>query len=123
MSQYYYNYPNGYRLPAYPNYAASPVANAFKTGAMIGATGATAINLYQWSKGQVEPQEAVKSVLRAGVTTGLAAGAAKAAGTLFKEQPVLSTLASFAAGTAVAYALTQPEEITKLIKTDAQEDA
>lgn len=109
------HYPN--YLPVQRQHAPErPVVNAFKNGAMIGMTGATAINLYYYSKGQVAPDEAVKSVIRAGATTGLAAGAAKAAGTVFHDQPVLSFLASFAAGTAVAYALSQPEEVSKLLK-------
>jgi len=107
-------------LPVQFQQTQQPVFNAFKNGAMIGATGATALGLYQLSQGQTNKVAAVKNVIKTGASVGLAAGAAKAAGSMFEEQPVASVLASFAAGTAVAYALTKTEAM--LIARNTKEE-
>lgn len=117
MSHYHTRYSY---FPVLAQQSQQPVFNAVKNGAMIGMTGATALGLYQLSQGQTNRSEAVKNVIKTGASVGLAAGAAKAAGSLFEEQPVASLLASFAAGTAVAYALTKTDAM--ITARNAQEE-
>ncbi|PIE43469.1 MAG: hypothetical protein CSA50_04980 [Gammaproteobacteria bacterium] len=90
--------------PLYPS-RSQKVLSAVKTGAMIGATGAVAMSLYEVSQGRFDKRQALKSVAKASATLGVAAGAAKAAGLVFEDKPALSLLASFAAGTTVSYVL------------------
>ncbi|PID42302.1 MAG: hypothetical protein CSB48_10995 [Proteobacteria bacterium] len=84
------------------------VFSAVKSGAMIGATGAVAMSLYDASQGRLDKRQVLENVARASATVGAAAGAVKAVELVFEDKPVISSLASFAAGTAVSYFLGLP---------------
>lgn len=108
-------YPNPYPQQ---NPTTTPVNNtqelnllwsAVKTGAMVGATGATALGLHQISKQQMDSKAVAKNIVKTTATVGIASGAAAAVGALLKKQPALSLLASFATGTAVMYVLNKPQ--------------
>ena len=91
---------------------------AVKTGAMVGATGATALGIHQISSQQTDKKEAMKNIAKTTATVGIATGAAVAVGTLLKKQPVLSLLATFMTGTAVMYALNKPQAQPVEVKDD-----
>lgn len=77
------------------------------TGAIVGATGAAAVNLHKLRNDHTDWQTAAKQTAKAGLAAGTATAAATAVGRLFPRSPTLSLLATFATGTAVMYALTK----------------
>ncbi len=79
---------------------------AAKTGAIVGATGAAAVNLHKLRADQTDWPSALKQTAKAGLAAGAATAAATAVGRLFVRNPALSLLASVATGTAVMYAIT-----------------
>lgn len=115
MSNYSNDYPNPY---SYQNAVPAPTNNsqemnllwsAVKTGAMVGATGATALGIHQMAQRHADNKEVAKNIIKTTATVGIATGAATAVGTMLRQQPALALLASFATGTAVMYTLNQPE--------------
>ena len=114
MSHYYH-----YGHPMQP-YAANPqpvdpamqqhqdmnlLLNAAKTGALIGATGAAAMNLHHMRNDGMSWQQAATNTVKVGVTAGVATAAATAVGRMFTRHPALSLAATLVTGTAVMYAL------------------
>lgn len=81
--------------------------NAARTGALIGATGAAALNLQRLRQDETSWQQAVTSTAKVGLTAGVATAAATAVGRMFTRYPALSLAATFATGTAVMYVLTE----------------
>ena len=79
--------------------------DAAKTGAIVGATGAAAVNLHRARRGEVDWQEGLGNTVKVGFSAGVATAAATAVGHMFARQPALSLLATLATGTAVMYAL------------------
>ena len=79
--------------------------DAARTGAVVGATGAAAVNLHRARQGEVNWQQGVSDTVKVGFSAGVATAAATAVGQLFARQPALSLLATLATGTAVMYAL------------------
>ncbi len=80
--------------------------NAAMTGAMVGATGAAALNLHRIRNDEANWQQALTSTVKVGFTAGVATAAATAVGRMFVRHPTLSVIATIATGTAVMYALT-----------------
>jgi hypothetical protein len=112
----HYHYSNPMMLP----YAAQPqpndpvmqqhqdmnlLMNAAKTGAIIGATGAAAMNLHQMRTDGMSWQQAASNTVKVGVSAGVATAAATAVGRMFARHPALSLAATLVTGTAVMYAL------------------
>lgn len=81
--------------------------NAATTGAMVGATGAAAINLHGMRDHGISWQQALASTARTGLNAGIATAAAAAVGRTVAPNTVLSFAAALAAGTAVMYVLTE----------------
>jgi len=81
--------------------------NAAKTGAMIGATGAAALNLHRIRNAESNWRQALVDSARVGLTAGVATAAATAVGRMFARYPAASMAATFATGTAVMYVLTE----------------
>jgi len=115
MSNYPDNYQNQYPFPspapapANTSQEMSLLWNAVKTGAMVGATGATALGIHQMAQQQSDNKEVAKNIIKTTATVGIASGAAVAVGTMLRQQPALALVASFVTGTAVMYTLNQPE--------------
>ena len=84
--------------------------NAAKTGAVVGATGAAAMNLHRMRNDGMSWQEAATNTVKAGFTAGVATAAATAVGRMFVRNPTLSLAATLAAGTAVMYVLTDKKK-------------
>ncbi len=80
--------------------------NAAKTGAVVGVTGAAAMNLHRMRNDGLSWQAAATNTVKAGFTAGVATAAATAVGRMFVRHPALSLAATLAAGTAVMYVLT-----------------
>lgn len=115
MNHYYQYPPQSLPAPQTPYYAPAPMMtsqllDAAKTGMMIGGAGTAAMQIYRYQQQQVTLQEAVTETVRGGVYTGLAASAAVAAGSMFKQNKPLSLAASVLAGTAVMYMLNKPKK-------------
>lgn len=81
--------------------------NAARTGALIGATGAAALNLHRLRNDETSWQQALAQTAKVGLTAGVATAAATAVGRMFIRYPALSMAATFATGTAVMYVLTE----------------
>jgi hypothetical protein len=81
--------------------------NAAKTGALIGATGAAALNLHRMRSAEANWQQALTNTAKVGLTAGVATAAATAVGRMFVRYPALSMAATFATGTAVMYVLSE----------------
>ncbi|MGD2118105.1 MAG: hypothetical protein PVG66_07090 [Chromatiales bacterium] len=79
--------------------------NAAKTGAVIGASGAAAVNLHRMRRDEIEWQQALRNTVAAGFTVGVATSAAAAVGRMVGSNPWLSLAATLATGTAVMYVL------------------
>ena len=84
--------------------------NAARTGAVVGATGAAAMNLHRMRNKGMGWQEAATNTVKAGFTAGVATAAATAVGRMFVRHPALSLAATLAAGTAVMYVLTDQKK-------------
>lgn len=84
--------------------------NAARTGAVVGATGAAAVNLHRMRNAGIGWQEALTNTVKVGFTAGVATAAAAAVGQMFGRHPVLSLAASLATGTAVMYVLTDRQQ-------------
>jgi predicted deacylase len=89
-----------------PHYDMNLLMNAAKTGAMIGATGAAAVNLHRMRNDQVNWQQALTQTVKVGLSAGAATAAATAVGRIFSHQRALSLAATLVTGTAVMYVLT-----------------
>jgi len=89
---------------------ANLLLDAAKTGAVVGATGAAALNLHRMRNDQVTWQQALSNTAKVGFTAGLATAAATAVGRIFVRHPVLSLAATLATGTAVMYVLTDQKK-------------
>lgn len=118
MSQYYY-YPMQPSVPMHPGPVQSPDAqqhelsmlmDAAKTGAIIGATGAAAMQLHRHHQEGISLREGVQGTVKGALHVGLAATAATAVGQLFRNSSALSLAATLATGTAVMYVLNKPDE-------------
>lgn len=91
------------------------LTNAAKNGAIIGGTGAAAIQLRRMQNEGIGWDEVAKGTLKGAAQVGLAATAATAVGSLFRNNQALSLAATLATGTAVMYVLnheTESEEAT-----------
>jgi hypothetical protein len=86
--------------------------NAAKTGAVVGATGAAAMNLHRIRRSEIDWQEALGNTIKVGFTTGVATAAAAAVGQMVARHPLLSLAATLATGTAVMYALNDQRKET-----------
>lgn len=87
------------------------LAEAAKTGAIIGGTGAAALQLRQMQQQRIGWQQAARGTLKGAAQVSLAATAATAVGNLFNNK-ALSLAATLATGTAVMYALNKECEET-----------
>ncbi|HID45768.1 MAG TPA: hypothetical protein EYP34_08445 [Chromatiaceae bacterium] len=94
------------------------LTEAFKTGAMVGGTGAAALNIYRVKKENMEPKKAVFNTAKFAASAGVATVAATSVGAMVRKQPLLSFLAAFATGTAVMYVLTNPNEPQDVLEVD-----
>lgn len=83
---------------------------AAKTGAVVGATGAAAINLHRMRRNEIDLQAALSDTVKAGFNTAVATGAATAVGRMMGGNSWLNLAATLVAGTAVMYALTERSE-------------
>jgi hypothetical protein len=79
--------------------------NAAQTGAIVGATGAAAVNLHRMRNDEATWQQALTNTAKVGLSAGVATAAATAVGRMFVRHPVLSLAATLATGTAVMYVL------------------
>jgi hypothetical protein len=84
--------------------------NAAKTGAVVGATGAAAMNLHRIRRAGIDWQEALGNTVKVGFTAGVATAAAAAVGQMVARHPLLSLAATLATGTAVMYALNDQQK-------------
>jgi hypothetical protein len=75
-----------------------------RIGAVAGLCGAGARNVQRLRRHQIDRSEAAIDTLRAGLTAGLAAGAASIVSAQIRS-PTLSVIAGIATGTAVVYGL------------------
>ena len=117
MNPYQYPYP---MQPYSPPNPADPtqqqqqdinlLMNAAKTGAVVGATGAAAMNLHHIRNNGMSWQDAATNTVKAGFTAGVATAAATAVGRMFVRNPTLSLAATLVAGTAVMYVLTDKKK-------------
>ena len=110
MSQHYYpmtNMPYEHQHAWQQRHDLNVLLNAARTGALIGATGAAALNLHRLRKEETDWQQALSNTAKFGLTAGVATAAATAVGRMFVRYPALSMAATFATGTAVMYVLTE----------------
>ncbi|MFP4154387.1 MAG: hypothetical protein ACOC00_07165 [Halothiobacillaceae bacterium] len=83
--------------------------NAAVTGAMIGASGAAAMQLHRRQQQGISWGEVGRGTVKGAFQVGVAVTAATAVGRLFNN-PTWGTVAGLATGTAVMYALTGPKD-------------
>ena len=117
MNPYQYPYPMQPYSPPNPADPAQQqqqdinlLMNAAKTGAVVGATGAAAMNLHHIRNNGMSWQDAATNTVKAGFTAGVATAAATAVGRMFVRNPTLSLAATLVAGTAVMYVLTDKKK-------------
>lgn len=79
--------------------------DAGKTGAVVGAAGAAAMNLHRMRRNGTSVRTALRSTVQAGVNAGIATAAATAVGRMFGHNPALALAATLTTGTAVMYVL------------------
>lgn len=111
----------GYFAYGYPGYgpmpgsgaAGMPSVQGAVTGLLVGGTGAAAANIHAYRDGTKTRNEAVSDAVKVAVITGIATAAANAVSARVARPGVLPTLAAFATGTAVMYALTNNKSKTK----------
>lgn len=112
---YYPIQPGGYMQPNAPNpqdaqqHQLNILLNAAKTGAVIGAAGAGAVQLHRYQQEGITWDQAARGTLKGALEVSLATTAATAVGSLFNNS-ALSLAATLATGTAVMYVLTRPKE-------------
>lgn len=102
-----------YPMNTYPAQAAGTpqqqdlrmLMDAAKTGAIVGTTGAAAVNLHRLRQQEIAWQEALSNTVKIGFNTGVATAAATAVGRMFTPNSVLSLAATVITGTAVMYVL------------------
>lgn len=97
---------------------AGMLLEAFKTGAMVGGTGAAALNIYKVRKESLDPKQAALGTAKFALSAGVATVAATAVGSMVRRQPALSLLATFVTGTAVMYALTKPDATKPVLEKE-----
>ncbi|PWV63197.1 hypothetical protein [Plasticicumulans acidivorans] len=87
---------------------------ALRDGALIGASGATAVALHGLSQDTLSREAALRSVLGAAAAAGVANVAATSVAQMFgaRRRPLLGALAAFTTATAVAYMLSAPKACT-----------
>lgn len=110
MTQHYYpvvNMPYEQQQAWQQRHDMNLLLNAARTGALIGATGAAALNLHRLRNQETNWQQAAVQTAKVGLTAGVATAAATAVGRMFVRYPALSMAATFATGTAVMYVLTE----------------
>lgn len=110
-NQYYPMQPMGYMQPhdLQQQQEFNLLMNAATTGAVIGGTGAAAMQLRRYQQGQATWQDAARGTLKGALQVSVAATAATAVGRMFNN-PALSLAATLATGTAVMYVLTREQE-------------
>jgi len=94
------------------HYYPAPLSNAWqlaKLGAVVGMSGAGAVQLRRYRDRQVSREEALAATFKAGLQSGIATGVAGVVAAQFRA-PTLSLLATLVSGTAVMYALNQASE-------------
>lgn len=84
--------------------------DAAKTGAVVGTTGAAAVNLHRLRQREIEWQEALSNTVKVGISAGVATAAATAVGRMFTPNSVLSLAATLVTGTAVMYTLNSSKQ-------------
>lgn len=84
--------------------------DAAKTGAIVGTTGAAAVNLHRMRQQEIEWQEALSNTVKVGLSAGVATAAAAAVGRMFAPNSVLSLAATLVTGTAVMYTLNNSKQ-------------
>lgn len=84
--------------------------NAAKTGAIIGGSGAAAMQLHRYHREGIAWQEAATGTLKGALQVGVAATAATAVGRMFGNNTALSLAATLLTGTAVMYVMNKPKE-------------
>jgi hypothetical protein len=113
-----YYYPMQPVAPMQPNVPQNPyfhpadinvLLDAAKTGAMVGAAGAGAVQLHRYQQEGISWQEAYRGTVKGALQVGIATTAATAVGRMF-DNKALSLLATLATGTAVMYVLNKPKE-------------
>jgi len=119
MTHYYYNpgayMQNGMQPANHANgmtqqqYEMNVLLEAAKTGAIIGGTGAAAMQLHKYQQGGMTWQEAATGTVKGAFQVGVAATAATAVGRMFGQNNALSLAATLATGTAVMYVLNRPK--------------
>lgn len=108
----HHRHPWGPWSPAHGHPPAAPrddlmlLWNAARTGAVVGACGAAAINLHRMRNQDVTWQQALADTTTASVKAGIATAAAAAVGQMLVRHPALSAAATLATGTATMYMLT-----------------
>lgn len=110
MTQYYYplaQMPYQQQQAWQERHDLKLLLDAATTGALIGATGAAAMNLHRIRNDETNWQRALSQTAKVGLTAGVATVAATAVGRMFMRYPALSIAATFATGTAVMYVLTE----------------
>ena len=110
MSQHFYpvtNLPYEHQQAWQQRHDVNLLLHSARTGALIGATGAAALNLHRLRDGATGWQQLVGDTVKVGLTAGVATAAATAVGRMFTRYPALSLAATFATGTAVMYVLTE----------------
>lgn len=80
--------------------------SAARTGAVVGACGAGALNIHRMRNQGMTWQQALTDTATASVKAGVATAAAAAVGQMLVRNPVLSAAATLATGTATMYMLT-----------------
>lgn len=112
---YYYQMQNSVSAPAglsnyIDPYDYSVLANAAKTGAIVGAAGAAAMQLHRYRQEGTSWQAAASNTAVGAMQVAVATTAATAVGQMFKQNSLLSLAATLATGTAVMYALSNTQE-------------
>ena len=96
----------------------SMLLHAARTGAMVGATGAAAVNLHRMRRNETDWRQALSNTAKVGLTAGVATAAAAAVSQLFARHRTLSVVAGLATGTAVMYALSNDKKAGKAEASD-----
>ena len=104
---------HGYSAYGYPVYwplsgtglPASPTLQGAVTGMLVGGAGAAAAGIHAYRDGTKARNEAIGDAVKAALMAGIAGAAASAVSARVGRPGALPTLAAFATGTAVMYAL------------------
>lgn len=91
-------------------YDYSVLVHAAKTGAIVGAAGAAAMQLHRYRQEGTSWRDAASNTAMGAMQVAVATTAATAAGHMFKKNSLLSLAATLVTGTAVMYSLTHTRE-------------